>query len=219
MTIDPKLVEAVKFIREAVERGTQEEIDELQVFRPDLFESLVAAHSSGEHVEGLFNLALHEVLDRKDLDETTKDKVREDAHTFLVLFENFREAPELSRLRGAIFEFAGIALRTGLQAGLSPVEVENLRSKFSQGGKNSAAGREARWNWRPHATDLAKEAYDGDPQLSDGKIAEAIKANWKLMDPECPGFRALEIHVSKLRRSGVLPRRRLPRKPPPRKRP
>lgn len=217
MTIDPKLVEAVKFIREAGEHDLKRIVDELQVNRPDLFGSLVEAFSNGEHVEGLFNLALGAVLDRKDLDDSVKDDVRAGADAFLAMLEIFRETPGLSRLRQAIFEFAGIALLTGLQAGLSPVEFENLRSKQVQGGKNSAAGREARWNWKPHATELAKEV---NPGLSDGDVAKAIEGNWNRADLKCPGRKSLEILVSNLRNSGGIPRRRrLPRKPPPRKGP
>lgn len=214
MTIDPKLLEAVKFICEAGERDAQEKIDELAANYPDLLQSLAAAHESGQHVEGLFHLALIAALDRKDLDDNAKDEVRAGADVFSALFEIFREAPQLSRLRRAIFEFAGIALLTGLQAGLSPTEADTLRSGWVQGGKNSAAGREERWPWKPHAEALAKEAYKRDPSLSDGKVASEIEANWKLADPVCPSHRSLEAFVSKLRKDGVIPQRRQQSKRP-----
>lgn len=222
MTIDPKLLgaikEAVKLVGEVGERDTQAIVDELQVNRPDLFESLAAAHGSGEHVEGMFHLALIAALDRKDLDDNAKDELRAGAEVFLALVEIFREAPGLSRLREAIFEFAGIALLTGLQAGRSPVEVDRHHSKLSQGGKTSAAGREARWPWRHHAEELAKEVCDRDRTLSPGKVADAIGRAWKLADLECPGHKSLEMFVSKLRESGSLPRREAPQ-PQRRKRP
>jgi hypothetical protein len=218
MTIDPKFLEAVKeavkLVGEAGERDTQAIVDELQVNSPDHFESLAAARGSGEHVEGMFHLALKAALDRKDLDDNAKDEVRAGAEEFLALFEIFREAPELSRLRGAIFEFAGIALLTGLQAGRSPVEVDRHHSKLSQGGKNSAAGREERWPWKPRAEALAKEAYERDPSLSDGKVASEIQVNWKLADPACPAHRSLEKLVSDMRKSGALPQRKQRRKRP-----
>lgn len=212
MMIDPKLLEVIKIIKDVGGRDMQATVDELQVNRPDLFESLVAAHGNGEYVEGLFNLALDGVLGRNDLDGATKDKVRAGAADFQSLLESFRETPQLSHMRWAIFEFAGIALLTGLQAGLSPAEFDRFRSRLSEGGKNSAAGREARWPWKPRAEELAKEACKRDPNLSPGKIASAIEVNWKLTNPKCPGHRTLEEFVKTLRRERRLPQRERPKR-------
>lgn len=76
------------------------------------------------------------------------------------------------------------------------------------GGKKSGAVRKENRPWKPHAAELAKEAYSNDGDVSNESFADAISDRWRLKEPECPGHRTLTTFVSELRKSGQLPQRR-----------
>src|SRR5262249_11388738 len=175
-----------------------------------IFHSLVEAYWSGSPLAVLFQNALNMVLERSDLNEADKERALSDAEEFWALLNGFREGSHMPR--GLVFQFAFLALVTGLQAGLSPEEVEKLRAGWpaemgSKGGKKSPAGREANWPWKPHAKERAQEACKHDPGLSNGAIASKIECSWKAADVKCPSHRTLEGFASGLRKSGELPQR------------
>jgi len=212
MTTDPKLLEAIQFIKDAGDRDEQEIVQELQATRPDLLISLAASCGWGDYLELMFRASLDKVLGRADIKENIKAKVRADADRFWALLERLQETPPALLPCEAIIEFAGIALLTGLQVGLSPDEIDALRrrdrSDFSRGGgKESGKSRRELRPWPAHAQKLAKAAYAANNDASDGAIASYIENSWASPTAKCPGYRTLETFVSDLRKSADLPQR------------
>lgn len=212
MTIDdPKLLEAIQFIKDAGDCDARAIFDELQAKHPGLVRSLAASSVWGDHLEFLFKASLDKVLARADVKETSKEEARSDAGRFLASLERLQKEPPASLSIAEILDFASVALLTGLQAGLSPDEIDALRkrdrSDFSRrGGKKSGIDRRELRPWTAHAEKLAKAAYAADNDASDGDIAGYIMASWA-HSAKRPGYRTLETFIAGKRKSGDLPRR------------
>jgi hypothetical protein len=176
----------------------------------EILKRLAEAYYNGEHLALLVQDTAKTVLDREDLDKADKEEALADAEELWAMFHGFREASHVPR--GIAFQFASLALLTGLRAGLRPDQVKKIRGGMPAelgrgGGKRSGVVRKAKRRWVTHATELAKDACSRDSDLSIEKVAGAISDHWKHKDPRCPGMRTLETFVSNGRKTGQLPQR------------
>jgi hypothetical protein len=149
--------------------------------------------------------AVSSALARHALTEDTKSELLFDAKRLALGIRCFQNAPN----RGPVYRLVLSALFVGLRASLQMDEVESLsaqvRSEMGRaGGKKSGSVRKASRRWLPHATQLAIEVCESDPNASHETVAGAISDCWKLADVNCPGNRTLAKFVSDLRSTGQL---------------
>jgi len=183
---------------------------ELPEGHPKIFDTLVEAYWSGSPLLYLFQNALKMVSERGDLNEADKEMAMSDAEEFWALFNGFREAQHVPR--GLVFQFASLALLTGLQAGLSSEEVRKLCAGLpaelgAQGGKMSGEARRQRIQWKTYVANKAPSLRSKNPTLSQEDLADKIIQKATKEKIEIVGRRQVVEYLSELERTGQLPRR------------
>lgn len=169
---------------------------------PGLLETADTRFFKGNYLKDTFDQCMKRVLARPDLSPDRKTNAKEDADDFTSLFNAARQW-QVRKLAAHAFEMATLALFTGLRAGLSPKEVENLRVDFARKG-GTAPKQE-----KPavaHARVLAREIAEKNPTFSSAWIAGEIPHCWRLRDVVCPKDSWLVTLVRRWRRDGVVPR-------------
>jgi hypothetical protein len=160
----------------------------------------------GSVLEAQFRHCLNYALARSDLSIEGKTDAMDDALVFFHAFKVLSDADPVAK--EAAFQLALSALLVGLRTKPGPSGLEQLRAEFGRlGGKKGSEGRKERWPWRPHAEELALEAYSKDPDASNETLATEVVSGWKHERPKCPKHGTLSKYMSELRVSGVLPQR------------
>jgi hypothetical protein len=151
------------------------------------------------------------VFARPDLDAGRQINAQEDAAVLFAVFDKLRQADFWPR--GLEVELATRALLIGLRAGVSPLEVEELRRRAVRMNALNAANEPKRE--KPavaHAKELTIEIAGEDPELNSVEIAEEIPKRWRLEDAASPKPTWLVALVRKWRRDNVIPPPTSPRR-------
>ena len=186
---------------------------------PGFVEEYERAFRNGDSLKAIFSQCMERVRVRPDLSAGRKTNAQEDAAGFMFVFDELkREDLGPKEMKELAYELATRALFTGLRAGRSPEEAEEieLHAEIGRrvvtggrtGGKKSSERRRRKNKpWAPHATELARVICDELPHASDETVAVEIVARWKLETPRPPGVRTLATFVSELRKARTLPKR------------
>jgi len=169
---------------------------------PGFLEEVDRKFRNGDYLRAILEECMKRVFARPDLDGGRKANAQEDAAVAMAVFDEFQQAD--SRWRELAFELATRTLLTGLRAGLSPKEVENLRIDFARKGGTT---RKKEKPAVAHARELAHEIAEENPTSPSVWIADQIPQRWRLRGVACPKDGWLVTLVRRWRRNGVVPRR------------
>jgi hypothetical protein len=173
---------------------------------PGLIEEYDTRSANGAYLKDMFDQCMKRGLARPDLTPDRKTNAMEDAADFMAMFDELAKVPKLGALA---FAFATSALFTGLRAGLSPVEVDELRAKFmSEHQRNIAMkGRERRRDmpWREFAKKAALRMHNARGKLTLTEIVQEIEKEWESEKFEKVERQQLFKYLSKLVDKDELP--------------
>ena len=154
---------------------------------PGFLEEYECAFRNGEHLKAMFEGCMKRVLARHDLDGGRKINAQEDEASFLFVFDELQR-PDLkpNEMRELAFDLATRTLFTGLRAGLSLSEIEELRRQTVRDSALTAAKTPKKEGpRRAHAKKLACEIVKENPGFSYAEIVEAIPNRWRLENVAC----------------------------------
>jgi hypothetical protein len=175
---------------------------------PGLLERADTRFFNGDYLKDMFDQCMERVLARPDLSPDRKTNAIEDAAVFTACFD-LAKRWQVPKLAAHAFEMATRALFTGLRAGLSPVEIEDLRARFFSERQRSVAekGGENRRDkeWRKFAKDEALRLHKANRLLTLTDIARKIENAWETEDFEKVEFQQLFKYLSTLVDNGELP--------------
>jgi hypothetical protein len=155
--------------------------------RPGLVEETWRALRSGDSLKATLRHSMKRVLDRHDLSAGRKTNAREDADAAMWVFDELQR-PDLkpNEMRELAFDLATRTLFTGLRAGLSLNEIEELRRQTVRDSALTAAKTPKKEGpRRAHAKKLACEIVKENPEFSYAEIVEAIPNRWRLENVAC----------------------------------
>jgi len=159
------------------------------------------------YVRWLFDRTLDAVCQTPKTSAVDDEAIKIQASEFAEKFEAIKKIDDQSA-RFSALSAAAAALELGFyHAGNREVLRALQAERGRKGGQKSVAVRREGMHWKVHARELAEEAVKRDPNLSAGKVADAIWDGWKRADLNRPGRRTIEKFVSRLRTLGTLPQR------------
>ena len=178
---------------------------------PGFVEELEHKFRTGDYLMAMFGQCMKRVLARPDLNAARKTNAQEDAAVFFAVLDELNQADP--RSRELAVELAIRALFTGLRAGLSPREIEELqrdaRSETGRpGGKASTKTRhEKAETWKKWVTDQAPSMRGKHPTFAQEDLADKLIALALTKKVDVPDRSAVVKHLSALERTGQLSER------------
>jgi hypothetical protein len=164
-----------KHLRPGVERAISKVL-------PSLLDTADTRFFKGDYLKDMFDQCTKRALARRDLSPDRKTNAREDWDDFMTFFNAAKQWP-VPKLAAHAFEMTTLGIFAGLRAGLSPVEVEELRAKFrvehqQKAGEESGASRRDTL-WRKFAKEAAPRMHNANRALTLSDIARNIEKEWE----------------------------------------
>jgi hypothetical protein len=196
---------------------TREFAQELQRRDPDLAADIKRWARDGIFLSVAIDSAVESALKRGDLAESEKDHiVREDLKVITATLGTIQKSKKLTDgliPYEIVLEFAWSVLWVGLQAGLDPKEIENLRARLASEKQRSAAkgstkARRAKAEvWKSFAAAEAKRIRGVNRTLSKKALAARIEYAWSGETFGKVGRESLMKYIGSLERKELIPKR------------
>jgi hypothetical protein len=148
---------------------------------PGLLEAYEIGSANGDYLMIVFVQCMKRVLARSDLAPDRKTNAMEDAANFMALFDALKQLPP--KVAALAFAMAETTLFTGLRAGLTPDEVDELQARFTtehqrkRGVKSGDVRRDKAW--REFAKEAALRLHEANGALTLTDIARKVENKWE----------------------------------------